>query len=205
MYKHRIANQPIPIEWDGWISDTMALYRQGWEIQMDQMEQFMEARIAIRNPRSGIVGFGYIDYNRYIRDLEFERLVRDYGEDKYRGARPVRLDLFSKETQVMQYPGPRHHEAKGYFEDMEAYQPVDCIPKPASIEELGHKIFMPLGNDNSQIIVPEESVSDLLSRIKEMQKESQADIRERMRKRDRREIFIPSPQLQAQILSFKRA
>jgi hypothetical protein len=73
---------------------------------------------------------------------------------------------------------------------MEAFTPVDARPS-VTLEPAKHiddfNIFRPLAK-SEQIIIPDESVSDLLERIHKMQDPQQLEIREKRRKELRRQM-----------------
>lgn len=204
-------NRPVPIEWDGFISDTVQLIKRGWEVQVDQDPYYYEARIAIHNKHSGITGFGIIDQGHYDIMLHmdlYHRQGKNHEANRLRGVgKGIRIHAFSSDTRIREITMPNPYLRSGKsLTDPEGFETIG-LPEPRLVRDIGDRIFSPskYAENENQIIVPEESVGDLLSRALEMQKQGQAEIRERNRKREKREIEIPSPQLQAQILSFKRA
>jgi hypothetical protein len=213
------------------VSNTYDLQRAGWDIVADQDYREMAMRVMIRDPQSGMVGYTKVcdshlyymgmenggrdrDRPRYYEPRHYnmtasEAHYRRMHENRYHGNRGPSLEfaLLHDSTVIRYAERPRFD---GAFADMDRYEPVDCVPQTIALEDLLHdaQVFatMQRVEEENQILAEPETVADLLDKIKKMQKPSQDEIRERMRKREKREngvIIKPSAQLQAQILSFK--
>lgn len=161
----------LAVEWGPWRSDTMALQRGGWQVVMDQSYDHRSydntVRVMIRDPRSGMIG-----YCQFRNDPH----MGSYG---YRGLL-LKFDLISEEMRI---PFSPMYNPRRMFDEPGQYAAVDCTPQMVHIGELvhQHQIFKNAPvyekHEGSEIIVKEESVIELLGRIKEMQQPEQDRIR----------------------------
>ncbi len=161
----RLMNQPIKVLWAGFETDTLRLQRAGWQLAAEENVERYSIRIAMKHPELKLYGI----------TCEFRR---DSLED----------DLYRQNTNMilnMQYIG---HDIKEMsmtnrygFED---FQPINAEPvygmydSPTSRSIDDFKLFKPLDKEK-EIIVPSESVAELLDRIHKLQEPKQKDIRKR--------------------------
>lgn len=201
MSQYRENSPPLRVEWGPWRSDIMALQRCGWQVVMDQesrMEYFDEHyRVLIRDPNTGMIGYA-----------QFTGPNRHDGLDNsnwHRGL-VIRFDLYADYSKVAMHTGLRHvWDPVGIGRNSERYAAVDCTPTMVTIGELinPHQIFKnaPIhSKDEQEIVVKEESIIELLGRIKEMQQPEQDRIREDNNSR----IIIPKVHAKIITLDSKR-
>lgn len=154
----------------GFESDTFRLQRQGWQISAEESISRYTLRIAIKHPQLKLYGLSSeIDHRMMERDLG----ARSSGLEVEIGHLSGGIDVI---THV------------GGMPPMAEFNPVDAEPRilfaePKSIDDF--KIFRPLAKEK-EIIVPRESVSELLLRINMLQDPKQAEIREKKQKEFRK-------------------
>jgi hypothetical protein len=165
-----LKNQPVKIHMAGWESDTFKLQNAGWQISVEEMDDpsnfCRRIRVAMKHPHLKL--YCVTDHNRY--DHGDEEWMKHYGRPTIElTVRSIACDM-----QVLHVP-----------DDFTNFQPVDARPiyehsqgDYRSIEEF--KIFRPLAPEK-QIIIPNESVAELLSKIEGMQEPYQEQLREEKR------------------------
>lgn len=166
-----LKNQPVKIYMAGWESDTFKLQNAGWQVSVEEMDDpssfSRKIRVALKHPHLKL--YCLTDSNHY--DHGDEEWMKHYGRPTIElTVRSIACDM-----QVMVMP-----------DDFSMFQPVDARPSFDSsvrdnyrnIEEF--KIFRPLAPEK-QIIIPNESVGELLSKIEGMQEPYQEQLREEKR------------------------
>jgi hypothetical protein len=184
MYRNDILSRPVSLWWGGWTTDTFTLQQQGWSISAEQDMEFMSMRLALRNERDGMTGITErIDWD-YIR----------YAEDRVTALPTLRVHLISRDIQVI-HAG---NATLGNFQPIDA-QPQFDIRQRTRLEDFVH--FAPAHTRTQQLIVPEETVDDLMSRILEMQQGPRIErIRQEVREGER-VSFTQRQNFHAQIVS----
>lgn len=184
---HFLMSRPVRLNWAGWETDTYRLQQAGWQLSAHQNYHRMTMGIALQNEREGIRGItGEIAWDFYKYRMDRMGLPEHLPE------LPVRL--MSHKIEVM-------HTMGNPFAD---YRPIDAQPqfsqrRVSSLEDLVH--FAPNLARTQQIIVPEETVDDLMARILEMQNTSRIErIRQEVREGDRVN-FENRQKFHAQIIS----
>lgn len=155
----------------GFESDTFRLQRSGWQISAEEDHYNYSLRIAIKHPELKLYGISNVIAHRM-----FERDLR--GRDS--GLEVLIERISAGDLQIVTTVGP--------MQSWEMFNPVDAEPRlilteARSIEDF--KIFRPLAKEK-EIIVPKESVSELLERIHQLQDPKQTEIREKKRKEFRK-------------------
>lgn len=155
----------------GFESDTFRLQRCGWQISAEEDYASYTFRIAIKHPGLKLYGISNkVDHRMMERDL----LHRDSGLE-------VAIERISTgDLQIITHVGA--------MPVMSEFNPVDAEPRlmftePRSISDF--KIFRPLAKEK-EIIVPRESVGELLERINSLQDPKQAEIRQKRQKEVRK-------------------
>lgn len=184
MYRNDILSRPVPLNWGGWATDTFTLQQQGWSISADQDMERMAMRLALRNERAGMYGIT-------------ERVNWDYlrfAEDRLANLPMLRVHLMGRDIQVIHEDAPT----------LARWTPIDAQPqfsvqKRTRLEDFAH--FAPAHTRTQQLIVPEETVDDLMARIIEMQQGPRIErIRQEIAEGDR-VSFAPKQNFHAQIIS----
>ncbi len=161
----RLMNQPIRILWAGFETDTLKLQRSGWQLAAEECHERYSIRIAMKHPELKLYGI--------TQEFERDRI----GSDRYMQDQSMLLH--------MQYIG---HDIKEMSMTnrfgFDNFQPINAEPiygmydAPTSRSIDDFKLFKPLGKEK-EIIVPSESVSELLDRIHKLQKPKQDEIKKR--------------------------
>jgi hypothetical protein len=151
MYRNDILSRPVPLNWGGWTTDTFTLQQQGWSLSAEQDIDRMAMRLALRNERAGMYGIT-------------ERVNWDYlrfAEDRMANLPMLRVHLMGRDIQIQHEMG-----AVSNWNPIDA-QPQFSVQQRTRLEDFAH--FAPAHTRTQQLIVPEETVDDLMSRILEMQ------------------------------------
>jgi hypothetical protein len=170
----RIQNRLVNLNFAGWRSNTLELQQNGWEISVSEDHNHYRMRIALKHPASGLYGMtAPVDISQARR---FEDMQRHTGMDMFVVAMGQQIPI--RQPQTVECI------------NMDDFNPVDAVPS-VTVEPVkdisDFNIFRPLSK-SEQIIIPEQSVSELLGRIQEMQDPKQLEIREKRRKEIRRQL-----------------
>lgn len=185
-HTHRkLISYPFEIEWGGWTSTTARLQQSGWSIAAEEDFNSMFCRLALRHDVHRIYGLT----NRV--PAHFLRI-----DQHMLGAIRFQVQYMASRLQVQ------------IMDNLSHFRPIDACPQfiteMKDIEDF--KFFAAPLARTEEIIVDPADVGRLLEMIREAQSPRQAEIRERMRKRDAREGLEldarPRQQFHAQILSF---
>lgn len=155
----------------GFESDTFRLQRSGWQISAEENFETYTFRIAIKHPGLKLYGISNkIDHRMMERDLSHH----------HSGLEVVIEHISAGDLQIV--------TMNSAMPVMAEFNPVDAEPRlilteARSIDDF--KIFRPLAKEK-EIIIPKESVSELLERIHQLQDPKQAEIREKRRKEFRK-------------------
>lgn len=181
----RILSRPLRVHWAGWETTTFELQKRGWKLSACQDVHRGRMQIAMRHAGARIEGIteplGY-DYEEAMDPRR-----RGYVE-----GRVLRVQMIG-EAVSMHISG----------ELPAAWGPIDAEPRYAPefkvtrLEDLAH-FAGPLIRTN-EIIVPEESVPELLERILKLQQPARTErIRDELRGEHR-----PEQKFHAQIISLR--
>jgi len=181
----RILSRPLRVHWAGWETDTYRLQKCGWKLSAFQDIRGSRLRIALRHEGVGIEGITQeLDY-RYEQALDLRG--RAYVDNIV-----LNVQRMLGETVMLHHVG-----------DISAmWSPIDAEPRYTErridrLEDFAH-FAGPLIRTN-EIIVPEESVPELLERILKLQQPGRiARIREELRGEHR-----PEQKFHAQIISLR--
>lgn len=181
-FERRILSQPVELHWNGWRSTTHELQSAGWSISAEQNIERMTMQMAFRSPMGDAYGVSSQVPWEYMQDRQFGF-----------GTIPLHADMrFGREVTF--------HTVGGFpaFDAIDA-QPRMTSERRARLEDFAH-FAAPLVRTR-QLVVPEESVSDLMERILKLQ---QPDRTERLREsvREGSRIEMPKHKFHAQIMSF---
>jgi hypothetical protein len=183
-YNHFLRSRPVELHWAGWRSDTLSLQQAGWSISAHQDMHRMQMQLALRNERAGATAVtAGVDWN-YLDDAEH------YG----RHVLPRLPVHVMGKVQIM-------HSMGDHWDN---FKPIDALPqmyerRRGNLEDFVH--FAPNLARTQQIIVPEQSVDDLMARILEMQQGARIErLREEVREGER-VSFEPRQKFHAQIIS----
>lgn len=191
--------QPVPLRWHGWRSDTLSLQAAGWQLSAMQDTYRDHIRIAVSHPRlqcEGITSGSAFDFYGAMRSREYvqrmpplsieighKAFIRDVADQVAAHYRPE-PDYLRPPVWKAIHGDPMH--GRDLFMDVPLAD--FCY-------------FRPLSADN--LVVPEESVAELLERIVKLQSGARLErFREEVRdERQARKLIVPH----AQIISFREA
>jgi hypothetical protein len=158
-----ISNRPVRIRMAGWESDTQMLQRNGWEVSVEEHQdpsRFRhQMRVALHHPKLKL----YCVTNSM--DMEFR-------DSDIMGQTYTCLEVQTIACEILSVNVPI---------DFSTFTPVDAETMQCEARESKHirefKIFRPLEKEK-EIIIPKESVSELLAKIHSMQEPDQEILRE---------------------------
>jgi hypothetical protein len=182
---HRILSRPLRVHWAGWETDTYRLQKCGWKISAYQDIRGSRLQMAFQHAGAGIEGItAELPY-------QYERAL-DMRESAYVDGMVLQVQRMLGETVMIHQMG-----------DVSAmWSSVDAEPRYTQatitrLEDLAH-FAGPLIRTN-EIIVPEESIPELLERILKLQQPARIDrIKEELRGERR-----PEQKFHAQIISLR--
>jgi hypothetical protein len=177
------------VHWAGWETDTFRLQKAGWKISAEQDIMSNSMYLAMAHDGLGM---------RAISD----RLVFNYhmAADGYRGMEYVR-DFVIQMRHVGRDIHVQTHGPMSF-----SFQPIDAMPtftenRITKLEDLAH-FAAPLVKTR-EIIIPQDSVPELLERILKLQQPARTDrIREQVRNPEGSTWEAqPQQRMEAQIIS----
>ena len=183
----RLLSRPLRVHWAGWETDTYRLQKAGWQISADQDVFGNRMRIAMKHD-----GFQMRAVSPYI-GFHYERALRDHD---YLGHIGLHVDrAMGRDIMIHE-----HGMVDWNFQAIDA-QPTFTESRVSRIEDLAH-FAAPLVKTR-EIIIPQDSVPDLLERILKLQQPARTGrIREEMRKYPEAfEAQQPQQRMEAQIIS----
>ncbi len=191
LYSRFIKNPIMKVYWTGWESDTLTLQDHGWQLAIEEDVQRLQLRIAIYNPTMKLYGFqqDFVRYQRFFDGSELPPLVISHIAPQI---------SFLKFNTTMNYN----------------YQPINAEPQfcEQEIKSLSDMaIFRPL-QAIKEIVIEQQNVDEMLSRILELQSPRQAELRKKTTLEERRnrnvvdfnqyrEVYNPKTDIIAQVIS----
>jgi hypothetical protein len=182
-----MLSRPLQVEWAGWRTDTYRLQQAGWKINAQQ--DFYQNRMRLAMQHEGMSLFALSRYTEF----EYERFATQPG---YRNEYPlIVMQAMAREVFIHEH---------GRIEMDFGFKPVDAMPcmttnRITKLEDLAH-FAAPLVRCN-EVIIPNESVPELMERILKLQQPARTDrIRAEMRNPDGMEA-VPQQKFHAQIIS----
>ena len=167
----------------GFESDTYTLRNHGWDFSVSQAPTFAKAsnsyRLILRHPGANL--YAYTN----VVEIPYSSLMN--REDIYKNL-VFHITHVSSDIIV--------HTVDHSFDpfSFKPYNPIDafCEPynKEYSLKDLN--IFKTIPIDTPEIVIPGESIDDLMERILKMQDKKASEIRERRRKERLRKEFSDS-------------
>lgn len=176
-------SRPLRLHWAGWTADTYSLQRAGWSLSAHQDVASMTMQLAFRAPGEGGYGVSSRVPWEYMRERD-NFAPMDLGAD-------IRFGR-SVDFHVTELPN---------------FRAIDALPqmmerRRTSLEDFAH-FHSPLVR-TQEIVIPEESVEELMSRILKLQQPDRTErIRESLRNPEGYRLdSLPKQKFHAQILSF---
>jgi hypothetical protein len=182
-----ILSRPLKVEWAGWFTDTYKLQAAGWQISAEQ------------DVFGGYMRLAMMHEGLQMRALS-DTIVFDYHmarERWYEYLPTIRFRMLSVGREIR-----IHHQERAFAD----FGPIDAKPTFTTttisrMEDLVH--FAAPMVRTRQIIIPDESVPELMERILKLQQPARTDrIREEMRNPEGLRLdAIPQQKFHAQIIS----
>jgi hypothetical protein len=187
---HRILSRPLRVHWAGWETTTARLQKAGWRLSARQDINGERLQLAFE------YGSGH-KLRAITNEVPFRyfNALEDYG-----GHLRMLNEIVLNVQHAIGDPVLVHHAGQMDL----AFAPIDAEPRYTEaritrLEDLAH-FAGPLIRTN-EIIIPEESVPELLDRILKMQQPARIDrIKDELRGEHR-----PEQKFHAQIISLKDA
>lgn len=183
---HRLLSRPLQVEWAGWRTDTYRLQACGWQLSADQ-DVFQNAmRLSMQHEGQQIRAISErisFDYHMAISDTP-----------EYLSRIVIPMHMVGREVTVHFSGSIDWH-----------FKPIDATPSFSThtiskIEDLCH-FAAPLVKTR-EIIIPQDSVPELLERILKLQQPARTDrVREEYRRHPEAFTATPQQRMEAQIIS----
>lgn len=186
-----ILSRPIKLHWAGWETDTFRLQQCGWQLSADQDLAYNKMRIALRHADLGMRAISQsINFNYH------EALL----DPRYIGQAVIGIQAMAPDIHIHRRPIMRE------YGDVSNFRAIDAAPQfnerldIQSLDDFAH-FAAPLVR-TQEIIVPEESVDDLLARILDKQQSAKRAYFEDKVRRMRSDGDVPQQaKFHAQIIS----
>ena len=179
-----LASQPWKLHFAGWETDTYRLQQNGWQISAMQDPYYDSMQIAFQHPEHRVRGIS--------------SRVRQWDVRNMRG---VSLSPYMEAHAQLASDFISHTASVAPFDK---FQPIDAEPQFMETRQRmsENMVFAPNLARTQEIIVPEQSVDDLLNMMLDRQAANRAElIRKRVRQQGEMIDFNPRTQVHAQIVS----
>ncbi len=183
--EYQLMSRPVRLHWAGWETDTYRLQEHGWSISAEQDIASMTMMLALRHPHEAAYGISSRVPWEFMEERSFSTHPLDLGAD-FRFGRDVIV----------------HHMG-----GLPNFSAIDALPqmmetRRTRLEDFAH-FTTPLVR-TQEIVVPEESVEDLMARILKLQQPDRTErIRQSLRNPEGYRLdTLPKQKFHAQILSF---
>ena len=159
----RLLSKPVRLLWAGFESDTFALQRAGWSFAAQQNVYDNSMRLAMRHEKMRLTGISQ------VTEWEFSR-----GDHWHMAPRPIAMGAVGN---VCVFRGDVLESEHARIAHMPRFDPaqrhaIDCVPQICETqhaEPLADLLyFAPI--QFKQVILPPETVPDLMARILELQR-----------------------------------
>lgn len=194
-------NIPVPVHWAGFVSDTLRLGREGWQIAMEQNPMARKLSLIMHHPGYGLTAYGVLhDYDGLREAIARPDVPSDFGRMRLPQKFPpfVITNAGTKDYRFMTHPS---------F-DLADFHRVDTMPtivqRESSYQELPlfAELFAPKP-EAQQLIVDPQDVQSMLDQVLKIQGPMRKEIRARDQRRDRDEP--QTAQVHAQIITLRAA
>lgn len=183
-----LGSQPWKLHFAGWETDTYRLQQNGWQLSAVQDPYYDAIQIAFQHPEYRIRGVSNKVRHWDAREVMSVGGLRD-GPRYIETAAHLASDFIS-------------HAA--FVAPMDRFRPIDAEPQLMDMRSMmsQNMVFAPNLARTQEIIVPEQSVDDLLNMMLDRQAANRAElIRKRVREQGQQVDFNPRTHVHAQIVS----
>lgn len=205
--QHLLHQRPIPVEFDGWLSDTQTLMQSGWEISVDYEPHTQRSRFAFRNKACNMYGFsddydmrGIVHHYMHLRDRHREayRSARPYGDShQFCGIdNAIRIRGISSEIQLYR------DRTYNFAPMVSPFVNMETVISDRGMEYISKMPWFDTAEGVSETILFEgHEVPDLMKTILEKQEKKQKDIRKKLRKAKEAGEDMPEQRTTAKIIT----
>lgn len=175
-----LASRPMRLHFAGWETDTYRLQQNGWQLSAVQDPYYDCIQVAFQHPEYRMRGIT----NKIRR--EYDMMYSGHGIET---ACHLATDFISHTASIAPFT---------------KFQPIDAEPQFMETRQYmsQNMVFAPNLARTQEIIVPEQSVDDLLNMMIERQAANRAElIRKRVREQGQHVDFSPRTNVHAQIVS----
>ncbi len=184
-----LASQPWKLHFAGWETDTYRLQQNGWQLSASQDPMYDSMQIAFSHPEYRIRGV-----SSHVRHYDARSTIGFGG----------------------MHDGPRYIETAAHLATdfissgvrfaapMDKFMPIDAEPQLMDMRQMmsQNMVFAPNLARTQEIIVPEQSVDQLLDMMLNQQASNRAElIRRRVREQNQQIDFSPRTHVHAQLVS----
>ena len=165
-----MLSRPLQVEWAGWRTDTYKLQGAGWSLSAHQDYAENRMRLAMEHKALQMRAISHhIDF-RFM-----DAFHEGYRHEEYLRSIVIPMHVVGREITI--------HESGSI--DWNAFQPIDATPQFVQhrinrIQDVVH--FAPAQVRTKELIVPQENVEELMTRILDLQNPARLDrIREEVK------------------------
>lgn len=179
-----LASQPMRIHFAGWETDTYRLQQNGWQLSASQDPYNDSIQVAFQHSEYRMRGV-----TNHIRRYDMMDRYSPTHRDPIDVAGFLASDFVSTRTNIL---------------PMDSFKPIDAEPQFMEMRQLmsQNMFFAPNLARTQELIVPEQSVDDLLNMILDKQASNRAQlIQRRVREQGQKIDFNPRTHVHAQIVS----
>lgn len=152
----RFLSEPVKVYWAGFESNTFRLEQEGWSISANQDVANDSMELAMRHERAGLYAITRREHNWGYRE-------QMYAEMRWERRPPLKLHIEEMRSHIQ----TRQIHSLNYT-DFSPIRSTPMVVEMDRIESLADMVhFAPL--HTKQIILPPDTVPDLMKRILEMQ------------------------------------
>lgn len=178
-----LASRPARLHFAGWETDTYRLQQNGWQLSASQDPRYNRVQLAFSHQEYQIRGVSdYINAdNRYAQFVDMPEVIDVRAH--------LASDFIMRSVSTLPFNG---------------FTPIDAEPQWVDSHQYmsKHMLFAPNLARTQEIIVPEQSVDDLLNMMLDKQASNRAElIRRRVREEGQRVDFNARSHVHAQIIS----
>ena len=181
----RMLSRPALVRWMGWETNTVYLQRTGWEIAIDFSHSDFTYRMMLRNNQMEMYGISHdSDFMGNRPDRQHEQPMPEFN-----------IHHMGKSPQIVIQEGGGYRQ----FQQIDA-EPTFVNTEIKSIEDFN--IFSVCQHKTEEVLIEgaDWGVIEHLEAIKELQKDKQAELRKKSRKKEGSSERIKPTEMVAQIV-----
>jgi hypothetical protein len=187
----RVTSRRCPVFFAGFKSDTATLQNNGWDLSMEQLNNFAHARselrLAMRHEKAGLYALSAPVAWDQRREYAYQTSMREPG---YVHQTALGADWDYSLTFQIIYVGSNARfqiipQSRAMF-----FQPIDAFPAVEQVQELDFDQAIPfrtISAEAPELVVDPDKVGQIMELILKAQSPKQAEIRQETRRRAWRE------------------